>query len=67
LPGEVLENPIAPRPDQQGAFGASAVLMAYAARGTTSLDDGILAVSGALLLPPITLALGMAYWAQSEL
>ena len=65
LPGQVLDNPAAPRSDHQATLGACAVLMAYASRGTRSLDDGILAVPGALLLRPIILALGLAYWARS--
>jgi len=65
LSGEVLDDPAAPRLDDGAALGACAVLMAYASRGTRSLDDGILAVPGALLLRPIILALGLAYWARS--
>jgi hypothetical protein len=64
LPGEALDNPAAPRSDLQAALGACAVLMAYASRGTNSLNHGILVVPGALLLRPIVLALGLAYQAQ---
>jgi len=65
LPDDVLDNPAAPRSDHQATLGAYAVSTAYASRGTGSLDDGILSVPGALLLPPIILALGLAYWVRS--
>lgn len=64
LLSEVIDNPNAPRPGEQGTLGALAVLMAYAARGTRSIDNGILVVPGALLLRPIILALGIAYWRE---
>lgn len=64
LLGGVLDNPDAPGLPEPGIVAGLAVLMAYTARGATSLSDGILAVRGALLLPPVILALGMAYWAE---
>lgn len=63
----VLDNPSAPRLPEPGIVAGLAVLMAYAARGTNSINDGILAVPGALLLRPVILALGMAYWAEPAL
>jgi hypothetical protein len=58
------DAPMVPDP---GMIGGLAVQMAYAARGSESIAEGILAVPGALLLRPLTLALGIAYWAEAHL
>jgi hypothetical protein len=57
----------APMVHDPGMIGGLAVQMAYAARGSESIEEGILAVPGALLLRPLILALGIAYWAEAHL